>query len=159
MGIFLDLSKAFDMVSHDILLYKLSHYGLRGAQLSWFSSYLINRSQFTTINNTYSSTKNIINGVPQGSVLGPILFLVYINDLFQAIQNHKLSLFADDANVFIFDRDPDLLFRKSNEVCDNLFKWFTANNLCVNLSKTSYMLFRPSKNLSSLFMLLALQYF
>ena len=147
MGLFMDLSKAFDMVNHDILLSKLSHYGLRGHSLNWFSSYLSNRSQFTIINNVISSTKSIVSGVPQGSVLGPVLFLIYINDLCMSVQEHKLSLFADDANVFLFHHDPCMLFKIANKACSSLSVWFAANKLCVNLTKTSYMLFRPVKKL------------
>src|SRR6266516_660556 len=149
MGLFMDLSKAFDMVNHDILLSKLSHYGLRGHSLNWFSSYLSNRSQFTIINNVTSSTKSIVSGVPQGSVLGPVLFLIYINDLCMSVQEHKLSLFADDANVFLFHHDPCMLFKIANKACSSLSVWFAANKLCVNLTKTSYMLFRPVKKLEA----------
>src|SRR3989442_2040168 len=146
MGLFMDLSKAFDMVSHDILLDKLFYYGMRDRTLNWFSTYLSHRTQFTVINKNHSATKNIVSGVPQGSVLGPVLFLIYINDLYTSVKDQKLSLFADDANVFVVNHDLAMLFEKANEVCFNLFEWFTANKLCVNFCKTPYMIFMPTKH-------------
>ena len=110
-GVFLDLQKAFDTVNHKILLKKLEHYGVRGHALKWFTSYLADRKQYTTVNNIDSQLKDILYGVPQGSVLGPLLFLVYINDLNRAITYSYIRHFADDTNVLYRDKS----FRKINQ--------------------------------------------
>ena len=98
-GVFVDLQKAFDTVDHQILLAKLNHYGIRGVSNDWFKSYLSNRSQYVSINGYESGLAAINCGVPQGSVLGPLLFLLYINDLNQAIKFCKAHHFADDTNL------------------------------------------------------------
>ena len=95
-GVFIDLQKAFETVDHGILLSKLNHYGVRGASYQWFKSYLIGRQQYTTIAHLKSDLRGINYGVPQGSMLGPTLFLLYINDLNQAIVHSKVHHFADD---------------------------------------------------------------
>ena len=97
-GVFIDLQKAFETVDHGILLSKLNHYGVRGASYQWFKSYLIGRQQYTTIAHLKSDLHGINYGVPQGSILGPTLFLLYINDLNQAIVHSKVHHFADDTN-------------------------------------------------------------
>mgnify|MGYP000306104893 CR=1 FL=1 len=99
-GIFLDFSKAFDTINHNILIRKLQHYGVRGLALDWFISYLSNRNQVVNVNGVQSELLSISCGIPQGSVLGPILFLLYINDFHKCSKLFDFHLFADDANLF-----------------------------------------------------------
>ena len=100
IGVYLDFSKSFDTVDHEILLSKLSHYGIRGKSLKWFQNYLSNRKQYVTYNGVSSQVNNITHGVPQGSILGPLLFLLYINDLGKICSSTSSILFADDTNLF-----------------------------------------------------------
>ena len=105
-GVFIDLKKAFDTVDHKILLHKLEHYGFRGVINKWFSSYLDGRTQTTQICSYISNTQNTTCGVPQRSVLGPLLFLIYINDIQESSDKLKLSvLFADDTNAWYADKN------------------------------------------------------
>ena len=101
VGVFVDLQKAFDTVDHNILLKKLDHYGIRGIANNWFKSYLSNRKQFVIINGVNSDLQSMKFGVPQGSVLGPLLFLIYINDLHSTIKFCTTRHFADDTNLVI----------------------------------------------------------
>ena len=103
--VFLDLSKAFDTVNHNILLQKLEHYGIRGLALDWFKSYLTNRKKYTEIVSYISSLNDIHFGVPQGSVLGPVLFLLYINDFNYSSLTLTFNIFADDSNIFCSDKN------------------------------------------------------
>ena len=103
--VFLDFAKAFDTVNHKILLKKLEYYGIRGTVLKWFDSYLCNRPQCVNINGTLSDFLNILCGVPQGSVLGPILFLIYINDIQISSDILKFHLFADNTSIFFSHKD------------------------------------------------------
>ena len=115
VGIYLDCSKTLDTVNHDIWLQKLSMYGVRDTALEWFRDYLANRSQYVTYNSMKSTKENITCGVPQGSILGPLSFLIYINDL-ATVSNAFLSvLFADDTNVFIVGRYIEALCNRINE--------------------------------------------
>ncbi len=116
LGIFLDLTKAFDTVNHSILLKKLYHYGIRGNLYNWIESYLSERTQFTVIKDTQSKKMKIKSGVPQGSVLGPLLFLIYINDIGSVNNDFKIRLFADDSNVFIFHKNISDLFKLANSI-------------------------------------------
>ena len=144
-GLYLDLSKAFDCVDHEILLYKLNHYGIRGLPLKWLTNYLTDRSQYTAVNGVESATHKIKYGVPQGSVLGPLLFLIYVNDISSATPQHQLRLFADDSNVFITTKDPATLKPRMTEAITQLSKWFAANKLTSNMKKTAYTIFSKHK--------------
>ena len=102
LGVFVDLSKAFDTVNHKMLISKLETYGIRGKNLFWFISYLTNQIQFIKYNNLNTSFQKIVCGVPQGSVLGPLLFLIYVNDLKDTSKSLDCIMFADDTNFFLF---------------------------------------------------------
>ena len=104
VGIYLDLQKPFDTVNHEILLAMMKNYGIRGVMYNWFASYLRNRKQFTAIGNNSSEVNDIKCGVSQGSVQGPLLFLIYVNDIHNAIPKVNIKLFADDTNIFIHCR-------------------------------------------------------
>ena len=141
LGIFLDLSKAFDSISHKILLQKLSRYGIRGVSLKWFNSYLSGRLQYVLNDNVTSSSQSINAGVPQGSVLGPLLFLLYINDmpLISTVLNY--ILFADDTTAIYNSPSIDDLFLTVNAELSKLNNWFAANELLINVSKTNFVIF------------------
>ena len=147
-GIFVDLQKAFDTVNHDILKRKLYHYGIRGVANSWFKSYLSNRMQYVTINGECSSPKLIEHGVPQGSVLGPLLFLIYINDLHKSIHYSTPYHFADDTNLLNINSSPKKMQKQVNIDLKLLYKWLVANKISLNCSKTELIIFKkPNKTI------------
>ena len=141
IGIFLDLSKAFDTLDHDILFYKLNFYGIRGVILDLFKSYLSNRVQYVTIDGIKSSCKPLECGVPQGSVLGPLLFLLYINDLCNTSNILKYILFADDTSLFLSHKNISKLQTVLNTELIKISKWLYMNKLSLNIGKTQYMVF------------------
>ena len=145
VGVYLDFSKAFDNVDHLILLQKLYHYGVRGCAHDWFTSYLSNRSQFVSYNGVKSNLNNVKCGVPQGSILGPLLFLLYINDLSFACKRTFPVLFADDSNLFLSGKDTDQVQQMINDELKDIVIWLRANKLSLNISKTHYMLFSNKK--------------
>ena len=140
-GVFVDLQKAFDTVNHEILIYKLNHYGIRGTVNDWFSSYLSNRSQYVSILGFKSNTLNVKHGVPQGSVLGPLLFLLYINDLHKAIKYSKVYHFADDTNLLNISASYKKLQKQLNIDLKLLYKWLLANKISLNCAKTELIIF------------------
>ena len=144
-GIFIDFQKAFDTVDHNILLSKLCHYGIRGKANDWFKSYLSDRKQFVSINGFNSDLKNITCGVPQGSVLGPLLFLIYINDLYSSIKFCKVHHFADDTNLLHFTDSIKNLNKTINYDLKQLVHWLNANKIALNVSKTELVFFKPKK--------------
>ena len=142
--ILIDFSKAFDMVDHNILLEKLYRYGIRGIAHEWFKSYLKGRKQYVTINGKQSSTLDMLYGVPQGSILGPLLFILYINDIPNINKECTFVLYADDANILISGKTIEEIEEKFNTLAKNLDIWVNSNGLALNLKKTSYMVFSNS---------------
>ena len=136
-----DFSKAFDMVDHRILLKKLYHYGIRGPALNWLKSYLSNRKQFVSVNDMDSNTLDIAYGVPQGSILGPLLFVIYINDIPEIAGYAKFIIYADDANIIITAATIEEVYNQLLSLINNLVKWVNFNGLSLNLKKTKYMIF------------------
>ena len=143
-GVFLDLSKAYDTIDHQILLYKLEAYGIRGTALSWFKDYLCNRQQYVAFNSTESTKLMIKCGVPQGSILGPLLFLLYINDIVNSFNLLSFILFADDTNLFYSHNDLKTLIDTLNRELVKVSLWFKCNKLSLNINKTCLMHFKSS---------------
>ena len=136
---FLDLSKAFDTLDHEILFAKLDHYGIRDVALRWIKRYFSCHQQFVQFNEACSTKQTIKCGVPQGSILGPLFFVLYINDLPNASKLTQPLLFADDTSIFYSHSDPDRLQSVLNEELSNFDVWLKCNKLSVNLRKTNYV--------------------
>ena len=139
-GVFIDLTKAFDTVNHDLLVSKLNVYGIRGIAIHWLSNYLTNRKQYVNVDGHSSNLLDVTCGLPQGSILGPILFLIYINDICNV--SDLLVLFADDTNIFCSGNSPVELQVILNHELSKLYVWFSVNKFSLNLEKTNYILFR-----------------
>jgi hypothetical protein len=144
-GVFIDLQKAFDTVDHNILLRKLELYGIRGLGNNWFRSYLTNRKQYVYLSGAKSRTLRILHGVPQGSVLGPLLFILYINDLHNAILHSETTHFADDTSLTYSDQSLKTIERRLNVDLKFLFKWLSSNLISLNVAKTVVVLFRNER--------------
>ena len=146
LGIFIDLSKAFDTISHEKLLYKLDKYSIRGNAHSLIGSYLSNRKQYVSVLGESSDELPVVFGVPQGSVLGPLLFIIYINDIYNSTSVGKFVLFADDTNIFVADKCKLKVFEKANRILESINSYMRCNLLHINIKKCCYMHFTPKQN-------------
>ena len=151
VGVFLDFKKAFDSINHQILLDKLHFYGVRGVIHDLFRNYLLERKQYTVYNGHNSSSETVTCGVPQGSILGPLLFLIYINDLSNTSNILNFLLFADDTNIFFKHRDAECLTNIMNVELCKVSNWIQANKLQLNYEKTHMMIFNSgNKDISQI---------
>ena len=148
IGIFIDFTKVFDIVDHEILLHKLHRYDIRGHANDFFRSYLTNRTQYTYVNGVRSDVRSITCGVPQCSVLGPLFFVLYINDLYKAIENVITRLFADDTALILYEKDLNTLVGAVSRTVQILCRWCIEYKLTTSVEKTNFVLFHtPNKPL------------
>ena len=148
IAVYIDLRKAFDTVNHDILLQKLELLGVDGTNLSWVKNYLQNRTQYTLVNNLCSSKAKVTCGVPQGSVLGPLLFLIYVNDMQNTLLYSKHFLYADDTVIFHTGLDVDDVVSTLQEDLDRYKKWCEGNKLTVNTKKSNFVVYGTRSKVS-----------
>jgi len=146
VSVFLDFSKAFDTVKHDIMVQKLDYLGIRGLPLEWFRSYLYRRQQYVDVGGHVSALSDIRMGVPQGSILGPMLFLLYINDMSRCSPKLNFIHFADDTTVFLSGTSVDGVVEQVNTELEKVEDWLYSNVLSLNVTKTSYMIITDAKS-------------
>ena len=147
--VYLDLKKAFDSVDHEILLKKLPLYGVKDSELTWIKSYLSGRTQCTSVKGTLSDTTNVRTGVPQGSIIGPLLFSVMVNDLPGIVEKCHIMMYADDTILYYSGKDIKDIESVLNKELEIVNKWLTQNHLRLNLSKTQYMVFGSRRKLTN----------
>ncbi len=148
MGVFLDLSKAFDTIDFNILLGKLHHYGIRGLALKWFNSYLHGRLQYVDIHNHKSQKMDVKYGVLQGSILGPLLFILFINDFINSSKLLHKVIFADDTNLFLSHNNSYELQDLLNAELQKVDAWFKSYKLSLNINKTNFIVFHFNNKIS-----------
>ena len=146
--IFVDLQKAFDTVDHDIVIQKLNHCGIRGVAHYWLSSYFQNRLQYVSINGFNSNLEHIYCGISQGSILGPLSFLIYVNNINRAIRYCSAHHFSDDTDLLNYNNSIKRMNKQVKQDLKKLTNWMNANKICLSISKTEVVLFKSSRKLT-----------